>query len=196
MSAPQTRSLSAYRSRGWQLQPYTLTTAQTYLWGILFALPFLLLAGGLYRAFLLEHALLLDHTGLILLAVLVVSLPLHEALHGVGWRLAGGLSQGEVSFVLRHGLPMCSCRAVLPTRAYLVGVLLPFVVLGGGSLAAMVLWPGTVTVLAALTNLLLPGADLAIAFSVLRSGAALVADTPDQAGFVALTRDAQSTEAA
>ena len=174
------------QAQGWQVQTHTLTTTRTYLWGILFALPFLLLAGGLYRAFLLERALLLDHTGLILLAVLAVSLPVHEALHGLGWRVAGRLDRGAVSLVFRRGLPMCSCRAVLPAGAYLTGVLLPFVVLGGGSLLAMVAWPGTVTVLAALVNLTLPGADLAIACGVMRSGAALVADSPDQAGFLAL----------
>ena len=122
----------------------------------------------------------------ILLAVLAVSLPVHEALHGLGWRLAGRLDRGAGSLVFRRRLPMCSCRAGLPAGAYPTGGLLPLWVPGGGRLLAMVAWPGTVTVLAALVNLTLPGADLAIACGVMRSGAALVADSPDQAGFLAL----------
>lgn len=182
-------SLEALTAQGWRAERHTLTAAQTYLWGILFALPFVLLAGGLYRMLLLERAVLLDHTILILLAVLAVSLPLHEALHGLGWKLAGRLGRGEVSYTFRRGLPMCACRAVLSVKAYLSGTLLPFLVLGGGSCILLLLYPGTISVLAVLVNLILPGADLVIAWRVLRSGASLVADSPDQAGFIALKRN-------
>ena len=186
MSAPDGR-LAGSPPRGWQARRYTLTAAQTYGWGTLCALPFLLLAGGTYRVFLLPRAVLLDHTGLILLVVLAVSVPLHEALHGLGWKLAGRLGRWQVRFLFRGGLPLCACRAVLPAKAYLAGTLLPFLVLGGGSFLFLLLCPGTVSVLAALVNLMLPGADLALAWQVLRSEAAFIADCPDQAGFTALT---------
>lgn len=171
---------------GWQARTYTMNSRQTYLQGILFALPFLFLAGGMYRTFLLERAVLLDHTGIVLLAAAAVSLPVHEALHGLGWKLGGRLGRGQVSLIFRHGMPMCTCRAVLPVRAYLTGTLLPFIVLGGGSFIYLVACPGTVSLLTALVNLTLPGADLAIAYKVLRSGADMVADSPKEAGFVAL----------
>ena len=83
---------------------------------------------------------------------------------------------------------MCTCRAVLTVRAYLTGTLLPFAVLGSGSFIYLVVCPGTVSLLTALVNLTLSGADLAIAYKVLRSGADMVADSPDEAGFVALFR--------
>ena len=89
--------------------------------------------------------------------------------------------------MFRGGLPLCACRAVLPAKAYLAGTLLPFLVLGGGSFLFLLLCPGTVSVLAALVNLMLPGADLALAWQVLRSEAAFIAECPDQAGFTALT---------
>lgn len=176
---------------GWQARTYTMNSRQTYLQGILFALPFLFLAGGMYRTFLLERAVLLDHTGIVLLAAAAVSLPVHEALHGLGWKLGGRLGRGQVSLIFRHGMPMCTCRAVLPVRAYLTGTLLPFIVLGGGSFIYLVACPGTVSLLTALVNLTLPGADLAIAYKVLRSGADMVADIPKEAGFVALFRGAE-----
>ena len=75
-------SLEFLTAQGWQAKRHTLTTFQTYLWGTLFALPFVLLAGGMYRIFLLDRAVLQDHTGLILLIVIIASVPLHEALHG------------------------------------------------------------------------------------------------------------------
>ena len=51
------------------------------------------------------------------------------------------------------------------------------------------LYPGTLSVLTALVNLMLPGADLAISWRVLRSEAALIADNPDGAGFIGLVRN-------
>ena len=81
---------------------------------------------------------------------------------------------------------MCSCLAVLSTKAYLTGVLLPFLVLGGGSIVFLVAYPGTISVLAAVVNLLLPGADLLIAWKILRSGAAKIASQPEQVGFIGL----------
>ena len=182
-------SLEFLTENGWLAKRNTLTTFQTYLWGILFALPFVLLAGGLYRMLLLSRAVLLDHTGLILLAVIAVSVPLHEALHGLGWKLAGRLPKGAVTFFIRGGIPMCACRTVLPTKAYLTGTLLPFLILGGGSFLFLFLYPGTLSVLTALVNLILPGADLAISWRVLRSEAALIADNPDGAGFIGLVRN-------
>lgn len=179
------------QENGWQTRTYAMNSRQTYLQGILFALPFLFLAGGMYRTFLLERAVLLDHTGIVLLAAAAVSLPVHEALHGLGWKLGGRLGREQVSLIFRHGMPMCTCRVVLPVRAYLTGTLLPFIVLGGGSFIYLVACPGTVSLLTTLVNLTLPGADLAIAYKVLRSGADMVADSPKEAGFVALFRGAE-----
>lgn len=182
-------SLESLTAQGWRAERYTLTAAQTYLWGIIFALPFVLLAGGLYRMLLLNRAALLDHTSLILLAVILVSVPLHEALHGLGWKLAGRLRKGDVTFFIRGGIPMCACRTILPAKAYLAGALLPFLILGSGSFLFLFLCPGTVSLLAALVNLTLPGADLAISWRVLRSEASLIADNPDGAGFIGLVRN-------
>ena len=182
-------SLEFLTAQGWQAKRHTLTTFQTYLWGTLFALPFVLLAGGMYRIFLLDRAVLLDHTGLILLAVIIVSVPLHEALHGFGWKLAGRLQKGDVTFFVHNGIPMCACRTILPTKAYLTGTLLPFFILGGGSFIFLLFCPGTISVLTALVNLMLPGADLAISWLVLRSEAALIADNPDGAGFIGLVKN-------
>ena len=103
--------------------------------------------------------------------------------HGLRYLPFVGRVHGR--FLFRGGLPLCACRALLP--AYLAGTLLPFLVLGGCSFLFLLLCPGTVSVLAALVNLMLPGADLALAWQVLRSETAFIADCPDQAGFTALT---------
>ena len=83
-------SLEFLTAQGWQAKRHTLTTFQTYLWGTLFALPFILLAGGMYRMFLFDRAVLLDHTGLILLGVAGILQPTTSALlHNTSTLLIG-----------------------------------------------------------------------------------------------------------
>ena len=104
--------IARFVADGWHYQNYTFSCRQAYLWGMLIALPFVALVGGAYRIFLLNRAVLLNHTGLILLAVIVVSLPLHELFHGLGWKMAGRLENYEIKYLFRHGMPMCSCLTV------------------------------------------------------------------------------------
>lgn len=171
---------------GWHCRNYTFAFRQAYIWGTLIALPFAALACGGYRVFLMNRAVLLDHGKLILLAVIVVSHPLHELLHGLGWKLAGRLENYEIKYLFQHGIPMCSCLTVLSAKAYITGVLLPFLVLGGGSIVFLIVYPNTISVLAALVNQLLSGADLLISWKILRSGAVKIAYNQDQAGFIGL----------
>lgn len=178
--------IAQFTEDGWRSQDYTLTNCQAYIQGTLFALPFAALSGTLYRVFLLERAVQLNHAVLILLAVLVVSLPLHELLHGFGWKVAGRLESYEIKFLFQHRWLMCVCNAVLPTKDYLAGVLLPFWILGGGSIAFLMIYPGTISVLTAIINLLLSGTDLLVAWKILRCEAVRIVHSPDRIGFVGL----------
>lgn len=182
--------LEPFCSQGWKQKEHIMTNAQAQIKGFFFALPFLLLAGGLYRVFLLPRAVLLDLQGmtitLILAGVLILCCPLHEALHGLGWAGFSPKEWGAVAFQVKGFMPMCSCKAVLSVTRYLAGVLLPLLVLGGGSLVFLLIYPGTVSLITAMVNFYMAGADVAIAFAVLRSNAHLVADAPDAAGFIAL----------
>ena len=176
----------------WQTCTYAMTGIQANLSGILAAFPFLLLTGGLYQTFLQERAVLIGNIPVVLMGILLISIPLHEGLHGLGWKLAGKLEKGEIIFSFRQGMPMCFCQRILPAGQYLIGVILPFLVLGMGSILFMIIYPGTLSVLMAFVNLTLSGADLVIACMVLRSGAVLAADCQDSAGFVGWKRRVES----
>lgn len=159
--------------------------------GTLYAFPFLALEIGMYQTFLSHRASQVkDHSAaevLIVLAMAAVSLVLHEALHGVGWAAAGGLGWKGIALGRKGLLPSCYCPAALPAGQYQAGVLLPFLVLGGGSMVLLLICPGMGTVLLAFVNLYLSGEDLAVAFAALRSGAPLFAGIREGVGFVAIS---------
>ena len=168
---------------------HTFTKSQAMLYGVLCALPFLLAVGCLFRFALRDRAQLMTLGGpsffAAFLAIIAVSVTLHELLHGLGWMVAGSLRWQDVHFHLSAMMPTTSCERPLAKRAYLTGVLLPFAVLGLASLAVLLLVPGTLTLLAALTNLTLAGADLAIAWHVIREPRNVrIADHPTLAGYV------------
>lgn len=167
----------------------TFTKSQAMLYGILCALPFLIAIGCLFRFALRDRAQLMTLGGptffVAFLAIIAVSVTLHELLHGLGWMAAGPLRWQDVHFHLSALMPTTSCERPLAKSAYLVGVLLPFAVLGLASLACLLIFPGTLSLLSALVNFTLAGADLVIALCVLREPQnARIADHPTLAGYV------------
>lgn len=177
---------------GWEMKEYKMNGLQANIRGLLCAVPFLLFVGGMYRVFLQERAVLWDDFFLPFVLIIVVCVVLHEMLHGLGWQIAGHVGWSAVSFAFKHGMPLCSCKKLLTTRQYMTGLLFPFFVLGGVSIIFLIIYPGTLSILTAFVNFCLPGGDLVIALIMLRSGAAMAADIPDQAGFVGVIPSQQT----
>ena len=157
--------------------------------GIIYALPFVIVFGLLYRFWLIERAYLLEVSGLsfyiIFIAIIAISVVIHELLHGVGWAVASGKGWNVVRFNINAMMPSCACKVALEKKAYLFGVLTPFVVLGFGSVLFIFIYPGTVSFLTMIVNFISAGADLIIACNVLKERDVLIADHPKEAGYIA-----------
>lgn len=67
----------------------------------------------------------------------------------------------------------------------MLGVLFPIIVLGTVSFIFLIVYPGTISLLTIITNLVLAGADLLIAWNVLHENKdTLISDHPTKAGYV------------
>lgn len=174
---------------GYREKDVTITSGRAMVYGILCAFPFVLVFGLMYRLLLVERAYLLEVSGLsfycIFIAIIVISVVIHELLHGVGWAAASGKGWNVVRFNINAMMPSCACKTVLEKRAYLTGVLMPFIVLGFGSVLFILIYPGTVSLLTMMVNFVSAGADLMIAIHVLKEGDALIVDHPTKAGYIA-----------
>ena len=162
------------------------------IFGIFYALPFVIVFGLLYRFLLIERAYLLEVSGLsfyiLFIAIIAVSVVIHELLHGVGWAVASGKGWNVVRFNINAMMPSCACKVALEKKAYLFGVLTPFVVLGFGSVFFIFIYPGTVSFLTMIVNFISAGAELIIASNVLKERDVLIADHPKEAGYIAFYR--------
>jgi len=74
---------------------------------------------------------------------------------------------------------------VLEKRQYLIGALLPLIVLGTVSVLFLVIYPGTISFLTMIVNFVTAGADLIIAFNVSKEENSLIVDHPIEAGYIA-----------
>ena len=119
------------------------------------------------------------------IAIIAASVVMHELLHGIGWAISSGKGWRVVHFNINTMMPSCACKVALKKRAYLIGVLTPFVVLGLGSILFVFIYPGTISLLTMMVNFIAAGADLLIAFHVLKEGNCLIADHPTEAGYIA-----------
>lgn len=157
--------------------------------GLLAALPFVVVFGCFYRFALIDRAHLADATGLgfylMLIAIVAISVFAHELLHAAGWMLAGKCGRNAIAFNISACMPSCSCKAPLSKRAYLIGVLFPFCVLGCLSVVFLFVYPGAVSVLTMIVNFVAAGADILVAAHVMREPSeALISDHPTKAGYV------------
>lgn len=178
--------------KGYQEKDVTITSGKAMFFGTLCALPFVIVFGLLYRFLLIERAFLLEVNGIafyvMFIAIIAVSVVIHELLHGIGWAVASGKGWNVVQFNINAMMPSCACKAVLAKRAYLAGVLTPFIVLGFGSVLFIYIYPGTVSLLTMMVNFISAGADLMIASQVLKERDGLIADHPTEAGYIHLYR--------
>lgn len=160
--------------------------------GVVFALPFIVIIGLLYRLVLIERANLSEIGGLsfyiMFIAIIAVSVVVHELLHGIGWAISSGKGWKVVRFNINAMMPSCACKVALKKKTYLIGVLAPFVVLGLGSILFVFVYPGTVSLLTMMVNFVAAGADLLIALHVLREEDCFIADHPTEAGYIAFYR--------
>ena len=177
------------KARGYREKDVTISSGKATVLGVVFSVPFIVMIGLLYRLVLNERAHLSEIEGLsfysLFIAILVVSVVVHELLHGVGWAIASGKGWNAVRFNINAMMPSCACKVALEKKTYLIGVLAPFVVLGSGSILFVLVYPGTVSLLTMMVHFVAAGADLLIALHVLREGACLIADHPTQAGYIA-----------
>lgn len=177
------------KASGYREKDVTISSGKAMVLGVVYALPFIIIVGLLYRFILIERAYLLKISGLsfyiMLGAIIVASVVIHELLHGIGWAISSGKGWKVVRFNINAMMPSCACKTALKKKAYLIGVLAPFVVLGLGSILFVFIYPGTISLLTMMVNFTAAGADVLIAVNLLKEKDVLIADHPTEAGYMA-----------
>lgn len=173
---------------GYKEKDVTISSGKAMILGVLYALPFVIVFGLLYRFLLIERAHLSEVGGIsfyiMFIVIIAISVVIHELLHGIGWAISSGKGWDAVRFNINAMMPSCACKVALKKKQYLIGVLTPFVILGLGSILFVFIYPGTISLLTMMVNFIASGADLVIAFNVLKEHDSLIVDHPTEAGYI------------
>ena len=183
------------QKEGYQLHDLTISISYANLMALVLSLPIIIVLGMMFFWVNPEGSGSLSGGRFFLfLAAFLVLVFIHELIHGLTWMIFAQDHWNAISFgfMLQSLTPYCSCEQPLGRKAYVLGALMPTLILGILPAAAAivtglypVLWMSAMMILAG-------GGDLAIILKVLRfrsdkkEGKCL--DHPYEAGLVIFTR--------
>lgn len=179
------------RERGYSGQEHIISIVRANVMALVTAGPFALVAAAVY--FVCNRAVQFDFTvsgSLLFLALLIVSIVVHEALHGLFWSFfcPQGLKSVRFGVMWESLTPYCHCTEPLNMAGYLTGALAPFFILGWGISIAGIISGSVMLIALGATNLLAAGGDTTMAIMVVRSKGQVFLDHPDQCGFIAYSK--------
>jgi hypothetical protein len=127
---------------------------------------------------------------LILLVILVV---VHEGLHGLTWAVfcKNRFKSIQFGLILSSLTPYCTCLEPLGFKTYLLGGMMPLMVLGFGSFGISLITGSCYWFYFACVATLTAGGDITIALMLLQHRDALLLDHPTECGFYAFEKESK-----
>jgi hypothetical protein len=123
---------------------------------------------------------------LVFFVLFLALVPVHELLHGLTWSLfcKDGWSGINFGMMGKSLTPYCTCREPLRFGHYLLGCLMPLLVLGVGFFLAALLVGSPLLAYLGVVNILAAGGDITISFLALRHRKGWFLDHPSACGFL------------
>ena len=182
-------------SEGYARHDLTVGIVKANIFAFVLAIPVFVIGFGAFSA--VNHGIEFNTslTGLIVsLIALVVLTVVHELIHGLTWGVfaTNGMKDIEFGFMKEYLTPYCTCSAPLPKRPYILGGLMPGIVLGLIPTIVAIFINSYALLLIGMVMILGAAGDILIVIELLRyrSNAAekLIYDHPTQAGCVVFER--------
>lgn len=169
----------------------TISILKANVMAILLALPFI--AVGIVLFFLLWQgaSFRISLPGLVILLVaFLLSIIVHELLHGLGWGLfcKQGFKSIRFGVMWKMLTPYCHCKEALSFWPYFCGGMLPFFILGLIPLIIALVIGSPLLLAFSFLSILGAGGDLTIMGMLMKHRNALIVDHPSDCGFYAYTK--------
>lgn len=149
--------------------------------------PFVIVAFLIYFGVWGEFSIELNlFESFFLLISIILSIPIHECLHGFGWHFFCKDKWKSICFgvIWQYLTPFCHCKEPLKFKHYLFGGLMPFFVLGIGVSALGVIFHSSILLLIGLYNIIAAGGDTTIACVAFKYHNSILMDHPSECGFI------------
>ena len=198
LSADEQRRLAHFEAQaealarqGYRRVELTVGIVKANVFAVVLLIPLLIIGVGLFllRNGLPSAALTPGHP-LLLLAVLLLLIVVHELIHGLSWAIFAEhhWKDIEFGFMKQYLTPYCTCGVPLSKGQYIFGALMPLVLLGLIPMLVGILTGSLQTLLMGIIMADAAAGDILIVWKILRyrSGAESIVyiDHPTQAGGV------------
>lgn len=121
--------------KGYSRKDITISLVAANVLAIVVMLPFILLMGGFYY-WINSDLKMVSGNGdvLIILGGMLICLVIHEVIHGITWSrfTPNGMKDIDFGFVISSFTPYCTCSQPLLRWQYIVGLVMPTLILGFG----------------------------------------------------------------
>lgn len=175
---------------GYQAISCTISILKANVMAFVTTLPIIILFGAIY---LLKNSMteINDLDVVWIIAGMVVCIPIHEFFHGLAWRLhcKNGWKSIHFGVIWDKLTPYCNCMEPLSFKQYLVGVLMPFLVLGIGLFGVVFFLGNTLLLSVCFLNIFAAGGDITISLGLIKYRKAMIIDHPTECGFWAFYKE-------
>lgn len=177
-------------SQGYQGEQCTISILKANLFALITTGPIVALCCVLF--FLANHSSKLEFSLLGLLSfymVMFASVFIHEFLHGLAWRFycKNGWKSIHIGVIWKKLTPYCCCMEPLSFGKYMLGGLMPFIVLGLGMFVLALITNSIFWLAMSVFNIIAAGGDITIALLLLKHKNKLIIDHPTKCGFWAFS---------
>lgn len=176
---------------GYEEKIETISVLKANLFAFVTAGPFAILAIVIYFMKWQHISFFLNMADtLIFFTLIIVSIVVHELIHGIGWRMCckNGWKSIHFGVIWKWLAPYCHCKEPLKFKSYIFGGLLPFFILGILMFLIALITGNSMLLIISIINILAAGGDTTIAFILLKYQDAEILDHPTQCGFVAFRK--------
>ena len=181
-------------AQGYQRKELTVGIVAANVFAVLLGIPVIIV--GLIL-FFLRHAehlgsaiSLMGRASLLLVVVFFALIVVHEGIHGLTWSIfaENHLKDIEFVFMKEYLTPYCTCKCPLSKGKYIIGALMPLIILGIIPMAVGIAAGSMLLLLIGIIMVLSAGGDIMIVMNIMkyksRSEDVLYLDHPTQAGGV------------
>lgn len=186
------------QDKGYSVKPITIGVVEANVMAVIVMLPLVAVVAAVY--YLAGGSFYFpDYWEFMFVFLLgVVSMPVHEFIHGITWGLfaENHMKDIEYGFIVQMLTPYCTCLAPLKKNQYIIGSMMPTLVLGVLIAVVGILTNSFWVILLSVFNIWGGGGDFNIIIRLLRYNTkgkdVIFIDHPTEVGLVAFEKEKTS----
>lgn len=185
-----------YESEGYVVKEHTISVLTANLMAFVVALPIIIICGVIYfkvyHLFDKNNSVIIyaNSPELIVGVILIIAfIFIHELLHGITWRkFCKDRKSISYGVMWKELTPYCCCSEPLSFKGYILGGLMPFLVIGIGMFIIALMLGNNMIFILSMFNILGASGDLTIALMLLKCRKSVIIDHPTKCGFVTFNK--------